>query len=166
MCTVYHVHDIANMVTHIISIGAVIEGPSDVIYFPNQGPVELTCIISEGSTGWRLNGDRIYTLTEIRNGNLTGHSLNGTTFVINIPINNTEYNCVSIRDAGNIISDPAFLYIAGRFYYNVCYNHTQIYIQMLFMHAKYTCRYAPHKQKFSRNVKFADFVVSLLRVQF
>ena len=164
MCTDHHVHDIANMVTHIISIGAVIEGPSDVIYFPNQGPnqlpVELTCTISEGSTGWRVNGDRIYTLTEIRNGELAGHSLNGANLVINTPVNNTEYNCVSIRDDGNVISDPAFLYIAGMFYYNVYYNHTQIYIQMLFLHAEYTCRYTPFTQKFSRNVKFTDFAVS------
>ena len=115
------VRDIANMVTHIISLGAIVEGPSDVIYFPNQGPVEVTCTISQGSTGWRLNGDRIYTLTEIRNGSLTGHSLNGSNLVINTPINNTEYNCLSIRDDGNVISDPAFLYIAGRL--SQCFSH-------------------------------------------
>ena len=138
MCTDHHVHDIANMVTHIISIEAVIEGPSDVIYFPNQGPVELTCTVSEGSTGWRLNNDRIYTLTEIRNGDLTGHSLNGANLVINTPVNNTKYNCVSIQDDGNIISYPAFLYIAGMFYYNAYYIytiHTNLYTNVIL-----TCR--------------------------
>ena len=109
------------MYVRIISVGAIVEGPSDVIYFPNQGPVELTCTISEGSTGWRLNGDRIYVLSEIRDGDLTGHSLNGTNLVINIPINNTEYNCVSIQDDGNRISDSAFLYIAGRL--SQCFSH-------------------------------------------
>ena len=109
MCTV---------LSNYISVGAVIQGPSDVIYFPNQGPVELTCNISEGSTGWRVNNDRIYTLTEIRYGELTGHSasINETNLVVNVPTNNTQYNCASIRDAGNIISDPAFLYIAGRLF--------------------------------------------------
>ena len=109
---------------YFISEGAVIEGPRDIIYFPNQGPVELTCNISEGSTGWQLNNDRIYTLTEIRRGELTGHSLNGANLVVNVPTNNTEYTCVSIRDAGNIISDPAFLYIAGRFI--ICVIRTYI----------------------------------------
>ena len=107
MCTV---------LSNYIYVGAVIQGPSDVIYFPNQGPVELTCNISEGSTGWQLNNTRIYTLTEIRDGELTGHSLNGANLVVNVPTNNTQYNCMSIRDAGNIISDPAFLYIAGKLY--------------------------------------------------
>ena len=107
MCTV---------LSSYISIGAIIQGPSDVIYFPNQRPVELTCNISEGSTGWLVNNDRIYTLTEIRSGDLTGHSINRTTLVVNVPTNNTKYNCVSIRDDGNIISDPAFLYIAGRLF--------------------------------------------------
>ena len=94
-------------------LGAIVQGPTDVIYFPNQGPIQLTCVISQGSTGWRVNG-RLYTLNDIQNGSLPGHSRNGSNIVVITPTNNTQYNCVSIRDQGDISSSPAFLYIAGK----------------------------------------------------
>jgi len=97
-----------------IFTGAVIQGPSDVIYFPGQGPVQLTCEISEGSTGWSVNDSSAASLGDIHDGDLEGHSLNGTSLVVDIPVNNTKYVCVSIRDAGNLESEPAFLYIAGK----------------------------------------------------
>ena len=100
-----------------VFVGAVIEGPRDKIYYPNQGPVELTCNISEGSTGWRVNGsDRVFTITNLREGELAGHNVSGANSLLVInATNNTQYRCVSIRDAGDVDSDPAFLYIAGTY---------------------------------------------------
>ena len=57
---------------------------------------------------------RVYTLSEIRLGLLVGHTVTGinTLLVINAT-NSTQYFCVSIRDAGDVNSNPALLYIAG-----------------------------------------------------
>ena len=98
-------------------VGAVIKGPSSIIYFPGQELVQLTCEIFEGSTGWSVNGSNAVTLSDINNSGLPGHSLNGTSLVINTPMNNTEYVCVSISDDGNLQSDPVFLFVAGKFTY-------------------------------------------------
>jgi len=95
--------------------GAIIQGPSDVIYFPGQDPVQLTCEISEGATGWSVDDSPTVSLSDIERGGLPGHSRNGTSIVVDIPVNNTEYVCVAIIDDGNVRSDPAFLYIAGEF---------------------------------------------------
>jgi len=96
-----------------ILTGAVIQGPSHLIYFPGQDPVQLTCEVSEGSTAWSVNDGTAVSLGDIDLGGLPGHSRNGTSLVVDTPVNNTKYQCVSIRDAGNVMSDPAFLYIAG-----------------------------------------------------
>ena len=61
-----------------------------------------------------MNNGATLTLTDIRNRALPGHILNGTNLVVNTPVNNTEYVCVSIRDDGDVLSDPAYLYIAGK----------------------------------------------------
>ena len=108
---------------YALSVGAVIQGPTDIIYRPNQGPVELTCNISQGSTGWRVNGGNTLTLDDVRRGGLPGHSVNGTNLLIVNATNNTEYICASIRDVGNVNSDPAYLYIAGTYVISQCLNH-------------------------------------------
>ena len=92
---------------------AVIQGPDVVIYRSNEEPVELICVITEGSTGWRLNGSTVFTLSEIRDGGLPDHTINGSNLVIINATNNTEYICVSIRDVGDLDSNPVRLYIAG-----------------------------------------------------
>ena len=112
------------------TVGAIVQGPTDVIYFPNQGPIQLTCNISEGSTGWTVNGST-FTLTELQNGNLPGHNRSGSNIVIITPTNNTQYICESIRDEGDISSSPAFLYIAGKSLWY--YSHVFVYIR--------TCKY-------------------------
>ena len=100
----------------ILYVGtAVVQGPEVVVYRPNEEPVELTCVITEGSIGWRVNGSDIVTLSEIRDGDLSNHSVNGSNLVIINASNNTEYICVSIRDADNLESNPVHLYIAGMY---------------------------------------------------
>ena len=93
---------------------AVIQGPNVVIYRPNEEPVELTCDITEGSTGWRVNGGNVLTISDIRGGALPNHTVNGSNLVIVTATNNTEYVCVSIRDSGDLNSSAVRLYIAGK----------------------------------------------------
>ena len=100
-----------------MNTGTIIQGPSDVIYFPGQGPVELTCNITGGVAGWSINGSGAITLGAIDNGGIPGHSRSGTNLIVDSPQNNTEYACAIITNDGDIISDPAFLYIAGEYLY-------------------------------------------------
>ena len=48
-----------------------------------------------------------------QNSLFTTHSHTGTNMLVNIPVNNTEYICVSQTINGDIISDPAYIIIAG-----------------------------------------------------
>ena len=75
----------------------------------------MICDASQNTTTlWMVNGTR-YTLTQLRNGNLTGHSASdGTDIIINTPTNNTRYVCVASSNADDVLSDTAFVYIAGR----------------------------------------------------
>ena len=61
-----------------------------------------------------MNGTR-YTLEELSDGNLNGHSANGTNITVSVPVNDTKYVCIIPTTPPNpvILSDPAFLYIAG-----------------------------------------------------
>ena len=114
-CTVLHYNNITLL--PLISIGVpVIQAPAEIIYRPNDNPVELRCTITGGgSTGWQINGDHVFTVSTIRGGRLDNHTVtaNETNLIVQIPTNNTEYVCVSIRDAGNLFSSPVYLYIAG-----------------------------------------------------
>ena len=115
----------------------VIEGPSEVIYRPNEGPIELTCErnTTAGSTGWRVNGGNTLSLDDIRMGGLPGHTVNGTNLVIVNATNNTQYICVSVDDVlGNTDSNPVYLYIAGT--YINCINYYTMYAyDCVYMHA-------------------------------
>ena len=93
--------------------GAVIEGPSNVTYLPGLTtlPIELTCDVT-GVAAWRINGTA-YTLTDLTNGALPGHSRTGTNILVNSPVNNTEYICVSTTNDGETTSDAAYIVIAG-----------------------------------------------------
>ena len=95
----------------------IIEGPSDVTYIPGLTPlpIELTCNVT-GLPLWRVNGVT-YTLTILRNGALPGHNATGTNILIDTPVNNTEYVCVSSTNDGDVSSDPANLIIAGEYMY-------------------------------------------------
>ena len=77
--------------------------------------IKLTCNAS-GESLWRVNGTD-YTNTELINETLPEHNYtsNGTGILVNNPVNNTEYICVSTSN-GNIviISDPVYIIIAGK----------------------------------------------------
>ena len=55
-----------------------------------------------------------------------GHNISGPNIVINVPMNDTEYICVSSAlGAPSVRSPPGFLYIAGMY---ACINITNTYI--------------------------------------
>ena len=93
--------------------GIIIEGPSNVTYLPGVTPlpIELTCNVT-GVAFWSVN-DSSYTLGELTNGELPGHSRTGTNILVNSPVNNTEYICISLMFDGAMLSDPAYIIIAG-----------------------------------------------------
>ena len=93
--------------------GTIIEGPSSVTYLPGLTPlpIELTCNVT-GVALWRVN-DTDYTLTRLTNGTLPGHNRTGTNILVNSPVNNTKYICVSQISDGETRSNPAYIIIAG-----------------------------------------------------
>ena len=96
--------------------GTIIEGPANVTYYPNLTvlPIELICNVT-GVAAWIVNG-RSYILGDFANGELPGHNVNGNNILIDAPVNNTEYICVSQASGVNETrSDPAYIYIAGKF---------------------------------------------------
>ena len=105
--------------------GAIIEGPSNVTYLPGVTPlpIELTCNVS-GTAAWRVNGTN-YFLGELTNGDLPGHNRTGKNILVNSPVNNTEYICVS-ADGSVTRSDPAYVIIASEsneYLYDCMYIH-------------------------------------------
>ena len=98
--------------------GTIIEGPTNVTYLPGLTPlpIELTCNVT-GVAAWRVN-DTFYTLGELANGALPGHSRTGTNILVNSPVNNTEYICVSQTSDSDASSDSAYIIIAGEYAYN------------------------------------------------
>ena len=124
------------MLLSLISVDTpVIQGPSKVIYRPNEPPIELTCIrnTTVGSTGWRVNGsDPPYPLPFIRNGGLPGHALNVTNdnLIIVNATNNTEYVCVSSTDDGDANSAPVHLYITGMYVVSLHCRNNYTYVHM------------------------------------
>ena len=117
------------------SIGIVNEGPSNVIYFPGRTPlpIELICNVT-GFPSWSVtvNGTMDeYTLNSLFRGELNGHNASGNNILINVPVNNSEYVCISNVGTTAISSNPAFIYVAGKFLtsfmYRMCkyvYMHT------------------------------------------
>ena len=79
----------------------------------------LTCNVT-GIATWRVN-DTDYTLTSLTNGALPGHMCRTrTNILVNSPVNNTKYICVSQTKDGEISSDPAYIIIAGKYACNNC----------------------------------------------
>ena len=95
--------------------GIIIEGPNDVTYLPGLTPlpIELTCNVT-GVASWRVNGTD-YLLSSLNNGALPGHSRTGANILVNSPLNNTEYICVSLTNDGVVSSDPSYIIIAGNY---------------------------------------------------
>ena len=108
----------------MLHTGTVIEGPSNVTYLPNVTPlpIELTCNVT-GLPIWIVNGTA-YLIINLGDGALPGHDRIGANILINNPVNNTEYICVSLlTNDGETSSDPAYVIIAGEY-----------------VHIKYICR--------------------------
>ena len=101
------------MLMYTLYAGIINDGPSNFTYLPNVTslPINLICNVTEVVT-WRINGT-IYIPTNHTNGALPGHHRTGKNLLINIPVNNTEYICVSINNYSVLISDPAWIIIAG-----------------------------------------------------
>ena len=55
---------------------------------------------------------------ELFDGDLPGHNISGTNITVSMPMNGTKYVCVlpAIRPNPTIMTEPAFLYIAGELY--------------------------------------------------
>ena len=106
-------------ITHFYIGTPVILSPSEVIFRPGEGPVELLCVrnTTAGSTLWRVNGSSAISPYDIGRV-FPGHGADGVNLVINDPSNNTEYICVSVVDNMNDIdSEPVYLYVAGMLYH-------------------------------------------------
>ena len=106
-------------------VGTIIEGPSNVTYIPGLTPlpIELTCNVT-GLALWRVNNSvTAYTLSSLESGALPGHSRDESNILINSPVNNTEYICVSSTVGGDDSSNPAFVVVAGEYNtvkYQIC----------------------------------------------
>ena len=93
----------------------ILDGPETVIYFPGQEPIELTCNITNGPIAlWIVNGTS-YSLPDLVQGELENHNASGINIVIKVPVNNTEYICSATTNQKEVESDPAFIFIAGKY---------------------------------------------------
>ena len=61
----------------------------------------------------RSVNDTDYRLSSLTNGEIQGHSRTGTNILVNSPVNNTEYICVSLTNDGETRSQPSYIIIAG-----------------------------------------------------
>ena len=109
------------MYTLYVYAGTINGGPSNFTYLPNVTllPINLTCNFTEVVT-WRINGT-FYIPTNHTNGALSGPRHAGTNILIDSPVNNTEYICVSTNNYRVLISDPAWIFIAGEDLHVICY---------------------------------------------
>ena len=121
-------------VCHHNCTGTVIEGPRNVTYLPRLTPlpIELTCNVT-GVALWEVN-DTDYSLGSLTNGILPGHNRTSTNILVNSPVNNTEYICVSQTNDGSDISDPAYIIIAGE---ECAYTYVRMYLYIC-MHVRIT----------------------------
>ena len=75
-------------------------------------PIELICNVT-GIPIWRIN-DTLHTLADLFNGKVAGHNRSGTNLLVNSAVNNTKYVCVSQTINGDINSNPAYIFVAGK----------------------------------------------------
>ena len=102
-----------NNYMNILYTGPILEGPSNITYIPGLTPlpIELICNVTLVPV-WIVNGT-IYLLSQLTNGLLPRHSRRGLNILVNIPVNNTEYICVSTINSIYALSDPAYITIAS-----------------------------------------------------
>ena len=105
-------------------------GPSNFTYILNVTslPINLTCNVT-GVVTWRINGTS-YTSAHI-NESLSGHRLAGTNVLIDSPVNNTDYICVSTNNYSVLISNPAWIIIAGEYLHVTFLLLYRIYISLI-----------------------------------
>ena len=100
--------------------------PTTVILFPGENSTVFLCKVNPSIivVSWEVNG-MSFRLDELVDGDLPGHNSSGSNITVSIPVNGTKYVCVipATPPALPILSDPAFLYIAGKFAYNCMYMH-------------------------------------------
>ena len=102
MCTCLHTGLVVERLISVIRIVGI-----------NFSPIELTCNVTGVVIAWRVN-NKYYSLTDLTNGVLPGHSRNGTNILLLDRLkNNTEYVCVSTTSDGDVSSDPAYILIFG-----------------------------------------------------
>ena len=96
------------------------EGPGIVIAHPGQD-VELLCTVTGGVPSWRIN-NVTYTLSQLFNGQLARHNINGNNIIVedimmNDDRNGSIYICViqQIPPIPDIESDPTILYVVGEY---------------------------------------------------
>ena len=101
------------------------EGPGIVTAHPGQD-IKLLCAVTPSGSqtaAWVINHVGPYTVQQLHNGILTGHSSSGNNLIIeNIMMNDvrndTEYQCVTVSSELSILdiinkSNPTILYVAG-----------------------------------------------------
>ena len=66
-----------------------------------------------------MNDSTTVIISDIANGGLPDHTVNGNNLVIVNATNNTNYICVGTTTGGLVDSDPVILYIVGMLHYNV-----------------------------------------------
>ena len=100
-------------------------------------PIEMICNVT-GFLTWdvTINGSKHeFTPNALATGLLVGHGINADdNILINVPVNNSRYVCISNEGQVATLSDPAFLYIAGKYNLHTCiisclnlyYTHTYI----------------------------------------
>ena len=117
-------------------LATIIEGPSNVTYIPGLTPlpIELICNCT-GAIFWKVN-KKSYFLSFLTDGALAGHSRTGSNILVNSPVNNTKYICISPAydpAMNSVYSDPAYIVIAGK-----TFSHVYIHIWQLFVYIYYT----------------------------
>ena len=90
--------------------------PTTVILFPGETNAVFECAVNPSVVinSWEVEGIS-YRLDELFDGDLPGHNVTGRNITVSTPVNGTKYVCVIPITPPNptILSDPAFLYIAG-----------------------------------------------------
>ena len=124
------------MLMYILYAGTINDDPSNFTYLPDVTllPINLTCNVT-GVVTWRIN-DTFYITTNHSNGALPGHHRAGTNLLIDSPVNNTKYICVSINNYNVLISDPVWIIIAGENLHVIC---CVIIIHIYIYKYKYVC---------------------------
>ena len=99
----------------IIFTGTIIKGPSNVTYLPGVTPlpIELTCNVT-GVTIWIINGSNHF-LYSFTSGQVPGHNATRKNILVNNPVNNTKYICMSAQLNDVTVSDPAYIITAGEY---------------------------------------------------